>query len=95
MTQRAWQETAKPEAALNSVSNEREYIMDNIKFKLWRKKMGFTQSAAAEALGVSRATIQLYELGYRTENPKIKVAIPKSIALACAAINANLNSFGE
>jgi len=55
-------------------------------FKAWRKAMGFkSQSAVAEALGVSKGTIELYETGRRRDNG-LPVTIPDSIILACAAV---------
>ncbi|QRG06109.1 helix-turn-helix transcriptional regulator [Xanthobacter dioxanivorans] len=59
--------------------------MDNEVFKTWRKVVGLTQAQAAEALGVSKATIENYERGSRREDGR-PVEIPRHIALACAAI---------
>jgi predicted transcriptional regulator len=47
-------------------------------FADWRKRMGFNRKAAAEALGLSRNTVQKYEEGV--------TAVPLHIALACAAL---------
>jgi len=68
--------------------------MTKEQFKTWRKKMGFTQKQAAEALGLFRNTIINYERGTRPEND-LPVKIPRSIALACAAIEAGLKPVGE
>jgi DNA-binding XRE family transcriptional regulator len=54
-------------------------------FKAWRKAMGLNQTEAAKALGISRSSVELYELGHRRDD-KRAVAIPLSIALACAAL---------
>ncbi|EJF91670.1 helix-turn-helix domain-containing protein [Bartonella tamiae] len=58
-------------------------------FKRWRKEMGFTQKQAAEALDISIQTLGNYERGTRYEDGR-EVSIPKSIALACSAIQQNL-----
>lgn len=59
--------------------------MDAQQFKQWRKTLGFTQKAAAEALGVSSMSIQLYEKGFRHDDNR-PVVIPPRIALACEAL---------
>lgn len=58
-------------------------------FKTWRKSMGFTQAQAAEALDMSRENIINYEAGQRRDNSK-PVVIPRTVALACAALSAGL-----
>jgi len=63
-------------------------------FKAWRKSLGFTQTEAAEALGVSRGSVELYELGKRRDDGR-EVVIPKTIALACAALEAHLLPYSE
>lgn len=47
-------------------------------FKAWRKRLGLTQAAAAEELGVTRRAIVHYERGARS--------ISKMVRLACAAV---------
>ena len=47
-------------------------------FKAWRKRLGLTQAAAAEELGVTRRAIVHYERGARS--------ISKVVRLACAAV---------
>ena len=59
--------------------------MDAQQFKQWRKSLGFSQKAAAEALGVSSMSIQLYERGFRHDDNR-PVIIPPRIALACEAL---------
>ena len=54
-------------------------------FKAWREAMGFNQSEAAAALGVSTGTVVNYEAGKRREDGR-PVRIPLSIALACSAL---------
>ncbi len=59
--------------------------MTPAEFKEWRKLLGLNQDEAATALGVSRASVQLYERGQRHDDGR-RVEIPQSIALACDAI---------
>jgi len=68
--------------------------MDKHDFKAWRKKQGFTQQQAADALGLFRVTIVNYERGSRMDSPN-EVKIPLHIALACAAIEAGLKPVGK
>lgn len=63
-------------------------------FKSWRTEMKLTQDQAAEALGISKATIGNYDNGVRREDGRA-VVIPKAIALACAALTAGLRPAGE
>jgi len=63
-------------------------------FKKWRKKMGFTQQQAANALGIYRLTAVNYEHGQRS-GVGSEVKIPRSIALACSALHAGLEPWGE
>ena len=51
--------------------------MDAAEFKAWRKRLGFTQIQAAEALGMSRRSIIDYEHGQ---------AIPRVVELAAMMI---------
>lgn len=51
-------------------------------FKGWRKAIDFSKDEAAEALGVSKATIEAYDAGNRFDNNEI----PKAVALACTAL---------
>jgi len=68
--------------------------MNNEQFKAWRKKMNFTQQQAADVLGLYARTISNYERGARYEDGSA-VKIPKSIALACSALAAGLEPWGE
>jgi len=68
--------------------------MNNEQFKAWRKKMNLTQQQAADRLGLYRMTIVNYERGTRLENGN-EVTIPRTVALACAAIEAGLKPVGE
>ncbi len=52
-------------------------------FKDWRKLMGFrSRAAAAEALGISASSVELYEVGVRRDNGD-KVVIPAHIEQSC------------
>jgi len=68
--------------------------MNNEQFKAWRKKMKFTQQQAADALGLSIQAFGNYERGSRYEDGR-EVKIPRTVALACAAIEARLKPIGE
>jgi DNA-binding XRE family transcriptional regulator len=46
--------------------------------RAWRARLHITQAAAAELLGINRATLNRYETG--------KQAVPVAIALACAEL---------
>lgn len=48
----------------------------------WREARGFNRLQAEAALGISRETIRAYETG--------RHAVPRYIALACAAVAAGL-----
>ncbi len=59
--------------------------MTSQEFRDWRVAMGFTQQEAADELGISKSTIELYESGKRRDT-KEPVVIPKMVELACAAL---------
>jgi Predicted transcriptional regulators len=61
-------------------------------FKTWRERMGLSQIAAAEALGLSRGSINLYERGSRREDGR-PVVVPKTVELACAALTMGVRSY--
>ncbi len=63
-------------------------------FKHWRKGMNFTQKQAADELGLSKATVENYDKGSRREDGR-QVIIPRTVALACAALKHNLTPWGE
>ncbi len=52
--------------------------------------MGLKQREAADLLGLKKRVIQYYEQGERDGKP---VDIPKSVALACYAITAGVESY--
>lgn len=56
-------------------------------FKAWRKRVGKTQQQAADAIGITKRSVQLYEAD---DQP-----VPRTVALACAAIEAGLEPIGE
>ncbi len=62
-------------------------------FKDWRTRLGLSQSAAAEALGISRQSVENYERGRRREDER-PVVIPTPVALACAAVWHRLEPWG-
>jgi transcriptional regulator with XRE-family HTH domain len=59
-------------------------------FKAWRKAMGLKQKEAAEQLGLKKRVIQYYEHGHRDGK---KVAVPKSVELACYALSLGIASY--
>ncbi|MEM1287724.1 MAG: helix-turn-helix transcriptional regulator [Pseudomonadota bacterium] len=59
-------------------------------FRDWRKRLGLKQKDAAELLGLKKRMIQYYETGKRSGKD---VAIPKSIRLACYALENGIGDF--
>jgi transcriptional regulator with XRE-family HTH domain len=59
-------------------------------FKRWRKLLGLSQKAAAEALGLKRRVVQYYEKGERDGKD---VGIPKAVRLACYAISEGVSDY--
>jgi transcriptional regulator with XRE-family HTH domain len=59
-------------------------------FKRWRKSLGLSQKAAADALGLKRRVVQYYEKGEREGK---NVEIPKSVRLACYALNEGISDY--
>ena len=60
------------------------------KFKRWRKRLKLSQKEAAEALGLKPRMIQYYEKGERNGE---KVKIPKTVRLACYAIDQGMDDY--
>ncbi len=56
-------------------------------FRDWRKRLGLKQKEAADLLGLKKRMIQYYETGNRGGKD---VCIPKSIRLACYALEAGI-----
>ena len=63
-------------------------------FKAWRQSLTYTMAQAADALGISTGSVLVYERGVRREDGR-PVTIPKTVALACAALSAGLSPIGE
>ena len=53
----------------------------------WRQRLGLNKSEAAASLEITRATYRRYERG--------EAEIPRTIALACAALSYGLPPMGE
>lgn len=62
-------------------------------FKSWRKELGLSQREAADMIGVSKGSVENYERGHRLEDNR-SVVIPKTVALACAAVFHRLQPWG-
>jgi transcriptional regulator with XRE-family HTH domain len=54
--------------------------------------MGLSQQSAADALGLSKGSIELYERGSRREDGR-PVEIPKAVELACAALSRGIRQY--
>ena len=63
-------------------------------FKTWRKRHFRSQQAAADALGLSRDTVVNYEAGRRRDSDQ-PVEIPRTVELACAAIEEGITGYVE
>lgn len=59
--------------------------MEKEGFKAWRAWCRWSQSQAAELLGVSKRTVQFYEKGQQP--------IPRAIALACYALSVGVRTY--
>ena len=59
-------------------------------FRAWRKRLGLKQKDAADLLGLKKRMIQYYETGKRSGSD---VAIPKSIRLACFALENGVGDY--
>lgn len=69
-------------------------------FRAWRAALGLTQAQAAARLGLSVSTIKTYESGFLRRRDAhtgelVEVEIPRTVALACAAIAAGLKPVGD
>ena len=60
--------------------------MTPIEFKEWRTTLGLSQTQAADALGISRGSVENYESGRRREDSR-PVEIPLTVSLACDAVS--------
>ncbi len=59
----------------------------------FRKSKNWNLEKAANEIGISTASLRIYEKGERKDRDK-PVVIPKPIAWACAAINAGIKLMG-
>lgn len=59
--------------------------MTGSEFRAWRKRLGWTQQQAAEALGISVSQIIDYESGSKRGTDRA-APIPRVVALACQAL---------
>jgi transcriptional regulator with XRE-family HTH domain len=66
--------------------------MTSAEFKRWREHMGWSQQAAANALGISKPSVEVYEHGRRLDDGR-NVVIPRAIELACAALALGIRSY--
>lgn len=57
----------------------------------WRARLHLTQGEAAQRIGIGRTTYVNYERGTRADG--YPVAIPRPVALACAAIALGVNDY--
>lgn len=62
-------------------------------FRQTRKSLGLTQQQLADALGLGKSTIELYERGYRRDQGERAIEIPKTVRLALGALKAGLTDF--
>ena len=63
--------------------------MTPAEFRAWQARMGLTVRAAAELLDVAPSTVQAYRTGISRSTGQ-PVAVPRVVALACAALAAGL-----
>ena len=66
--------------------------MTKDEFKAWRSHMKWSRREAAEALGISAGSIELYELGRRRDNDN-PMPVPKAVELACAALALGIRQY--
>lgn len=75
-------------------------LMTPEQFRAWRAALGLTQRQAAAKLGLSVSMVKNYESGHLRRRDAhtgelIEVEIPRTVALACAAIAAGLKPIGD
>ena len=71
------------------VRESRAVGMTPAEFRAWQAHMGLTVRAAAELLDVAPSTVQAYRTGISRSTGQ-PVAVPRVVALACAALAAGL-----
>ena len=62
--------------------------------RAWQARMGYSYTSAAAALGVSKATYADWATG-KSRTTGQAVAISRTVALACAALEAGLPPIGR
>lgn len=69
--------------------------MDCTELAEWREREGYTQSHAAQLLGIALNTYQNYERGFRYMGggSNRDVPIPKTVELSCAAISMGIFAY--
>ena len=68
--------------------------MTHADFVAWHTRMGYSYSTGAEALGMDRGTYADYLSGTKRSTGKT-MTYKRTIALACAALEAKLDPVGE
>jgi transcriptional regulator with XRE-family HTH domain len=76
------------------VAGRKDHLMTAHDFRRWREHMKLSQQAAADALGLSKASIELYERGSRRDDDR-PVSIPRTVELACAALVHGIRQYTE
>lgn len=66
--------------------------MTPTQFKSWRNHMRLSKVRAADALGISTNSIDLYERGTRRDDGRA-VVVPRAISLACAALALGVSDY--
>lgn len=66
--------------------------MTNEEFYDWRISLGWSRARVAKELGISPATVQLYERGARFDRDMDQVPVPRAIELACRYISKLANT---
>jgi transcriptional regulator with XRE-family HTH domain len=82
--------TAMPDKQHKKSDEQDTNPMSAHAFREWRKRLGLKQKDAAELLGLKKRMIQYYETGNRSGKD---VSIPKSIRLACYALEAGVRDY--
>lgn len=71
-------------------SDDQTMTMSAGAFRDWRKRLGLRQKEAADLLGLKKRMIQYYETGSRDGKD---VTIPKSVRLACYALEIGVGDY--
>lgn len=59
--------------------------------RAWRERLSLTQGEAAKRLGLGKSTYVNYERGARSDGYPVR--IPRTVALACAAVALGLSDY--